>query len=77
MPFTWDLTVLTDTFRSAAISASVPVKDNLDCGQVDKPIPVMIINGTADPINPFRGGMVSLGSAKLGNVLVGGGDDLV
>jgi polyhydroxybutyrate depolymerase len=53
----------------AAISASVPVKADLDCGQVDKPIPVMIVNGTADPINPFRGGMVNLGGAKLGNVL--------
>jgi polyhydroxybutyrate depolymerase len=53
----------------AAISASVPVKENLDCGQVDKPIPVMIVNGTADPINPFRGGMVTLGDAELGNVL--------
>src|SRR5260370_2217951 len=53
----------------AVISASVPVKENLDCGQVDKPIPVMIVNGTADPINPFRGGMVNLGGAKLGNVL--------
>ena len=53
----------------AAISASVPVKENLDCGQVGKPIPVMVINGTADPINPYRGGMVNLGGAKLGNVL--------
>jgi polyhydroxybutyrate depolymerase len=53
----------------AAVSASVPVKENLDCGQADKPIPVMIVNGTADPINPYRGGMVSLGGAKLGNVL--------
>jgi polyhydroxybutyrate depolymerase len=53
----------------AAISASVPVKENLDCGQADKPVPVMIVNGTADPINPFRGGMVNLGGAKLGNVL--------
>src|SRR5882672_1563337 len=53
----------------AAISASLPVKENLDCGQVDKPIPVMIVNGTADPINPYRGGMVNLGGAKLGNVL--------
>ncbi len=53
----------------AAISASVPVKENLDCGQAGKPIPVMIVNGTADPINPFRGGMVNLGGAKLGNVL--------
>jgi len=53
----------------AAISASVPVKQNLDCGQLDKPIPVMVINGTADPINPYRGGMVNLGGAQLGNVL--------
>jgi polyhydroxybutyrate depolymerase len=53
----------------AAISASVPVKENLDCNQVDKPIPVMIVNGTADPINPFRGGMVNLGGTNLGNVL--------
>jgi polyhydroxybutyrate depolymerase len=47
----------------------VPVKENLDCGQADKPIPVMVVNGTADPINPFRGGMVNLGAARLGNVL--------
>jgi polyhydroxybutyrate depolymerase len=53
----------------AAISASVPVKESLDCGQVDRPIPVMVINGTADPINPFGGGMVNLGGALLGNVL--------
>jgi len=53
----------------AAISASVPVKESLDCGKVDKPIPAMVINGTADPINPYRGGMVNLGGAKLGNVL--------
>src|SRR5246127_1568481 len=53
----------------AAISASEPVKENLDCRQIDKPIPVMIVNGTADPINPYRGGMVNLGGAKLGNVL--------
>jgi len=25
----------------------------------------MIVNGTADPINPYRGGMVNLGGAKL------------
>src|ERR1700730_535279 len=35
----------------------------------DKPIPVMIVNGIADPINPYRGGMGNLGGAKLGNVL--------
>ena len=53
----------------AAISASVPIGKSLDCGKLDKPIPVMVINGTADPINPYRGGMVRLGGAQLGNVL--------
>src|SRR5215475_9663235 len=37
----------------AAISASVPVKENLDCGQVDKPIPVMIFYGTHRDLHPF------------------------
>ena len=53
----------------AAVSASVPVKESLDCGETGKPVPVMIINGTADQINPFEGGMVHLGGAMLGNVL--------
>jgi polyhydroxybutyrate depolymerase len=53
----------------AAVSASVPVKANLDCGETGKPVPAMVINGTADPINPFNGGMVRLGGAQLGNVM--------
>src|SRR5262249_50447502 len=58
-----------DSAGVAAVSASVPAKKTLDCAKPDKPIPVMIVNGTADPINPFRGGMVNLGGARLGNVL--------
>jgi polyhydroxybutyrate depolymerase len=53
----------------AAVSASVPVKQNLDCGETGKAIPAMVVNGTADPINPYRGGMVNLGGYQLGNVL--------
>jgi polyhydroxybutyrate depolymerase len=34
----------------AAISASVPVKENLDCGLLNKPVPVMIVNGTRGSI---------------------------
>ena len=52
----------------AAISASIPTPDNLACTPSDMPMPAMVINGTADPINPFTGGMVTLGSARLGNV---------
>jgi polyhydroxybutyrate depolymerase len=53
----------------AAISASIPTPDNLACTPSDVAIPAMVINGTADPINPFDGGMVTLGPfAKLGTV---------
>ena len=44
----------------AAISASLPTDDNLDCQASGKALPVMIINGTRDPINPFEGGVVTL-----------------
>lgn len=53
----------------AAISASIPTPDNLACTPGDAAIPAMVINGTADPINPFGGGMVTLGPfTKLGTV---------
>jgi polyhydroxybutyrate depolymerase len=54
----------------AAISASIPTRDNLACTPSDAPIPAMVINGTADPINPYDGGMVTLGPfTKLGTVI--------
>jgi polyhydroxybutyrate depolymerase len=53
----------------AAISASVPTAENLACTPLNAPMPVMIVNGTADPINPFGGGNVMLGFTSLGPVL--------
>src|SRR5215510_4676699 len=53
----------------ASISASRPTTDNLACTPTDKPMAVMIINGTSDPINPFNGGEVRLGFSSLGTVL--------
>jgi polyhydroxybutyrate depolymerase len=52
----------------AAISASLPMPNNLACTPSGAAMPVMIINGTADPINPFNGGDVRLGPANLGPV---------
>ena len=52
----------------AAISASLPVPTNLACTPSGAAMPVMIINGTADPINPFNGGDVRLGGTSLGPV---------
>jgi len=53
----------------ASISASVPRTENLACTPMNAAMPVMIINGTADPINPFGGGNVMLGFTSLGPVL--------
>jgi polyhydroxybutyrate depolymerase len=52
----------------AAISASVPKPENLACTPSGASMPVMIVNGTADPINPFAGGDVMLGSFNVGPV---------
>ncbi len=44
----------------AAYAANLPAKDNLDCLESDSPVPVLIMNGTEDPINPYYGGRASL-----------------
>jgi polyhydroxybutyrate depolymerase len=44
-----------------AISANLPSPDNFDCALHDNGHPnVVLIEGTADPVNPFNGGEVSL-----------------
>lgn len=59
------------TFKAAAaFVANLPDSTNMDCVMSNaKPIPMMIINGTADPINPYNGGVVDLGAIKMGAVL--------
>lgn len=42
----------------APIVANIPQEASNDCAQTEKAISVMIINGTADPINPYEGGWV-------------------
>ena len=44
----------------AAVAANMPTDDNCDCRKSGRPIPVMIMNGTKDPINPNGGGKISL-----------------
>lgn len=54
----------------AAISANLPTDNNMDCKITHKPVSVMIMNGTADPINPYHGGEVTLfGVGSRGHVL--------
>jgi len=53
----------------AAIAANLPVAGNLGCEQSHKPVAVLVINGTADPVNPYAGGLVEiLGDASRGEV---------
>jgi len=57
------------TFRAVtAIIANLPDTDNLDCNESKVPISIMIVNGTADPLNPYDGGMMQAGNFIMGNV---------
>ncbi len=57
-------------FRAiTAFIANLPDSTNMDCVASGKPLPVMIVNGTIDPINPYNGGEVNLGAMKMGAVL--------
>jgi polyhydroxybutyrate depolymerase len=44
----------------APVVASLPAGPNLDCEPVGRPVSTLIMNGTADPMNPFEGGEVAL-----------------
>ncbi len=53
-----------------AVSATMPTADNFGCAQTGRTGRVMLVNGTADPIVPFGGGMVTLfGFASRGAAL--------
>jgi polyhydroxybutyrate depolymerase len=52
---------------AAAISASLPVDDNNACAAPSRPVAVLVIDGTADPLNPYAGGKKSVyGFGNLG-----------
>lgn len=51
-----------------AIIANLPEESNMDCSEAKVALPVMIINGTADPLNPYNGGLMVSGNFKMGHV---------
>ncbi len=51
-----------------AIIANIPDTSNMDCVEKKLPMPVMIINGTADQTNPYNGGEMSVGGSVWGRV---------
>lgn len=52
----------------SAVVANLPTEENMDCAPMNKPIPVMITNGTADQTNPYNGGEVVTTGVTLGTV---------
>jgi polyhydroxybutyrate depolymerase len=53
----------------AAISAGVPTPENFDCKAPTWPVSALIMNGTADPLNPYNGGKVGIGAENNGTVI--------
>ncbi|MEJ7588084.1 MAG: poly(3-hydroxybutyrate) depolymerase [Ferruginibacter sp.] len=51
-----------------AIVANLPDSNNMDCIESNRPVSVMIINGTNDPVNPYNGGQIRSTAAYLGMV---------
>lgn len=45
-----------------AIIANLPDTTNLDCAEAKIAVPVMIINGTNDEVNPYGGGLMQAGN---------------
>ena len=44
----------------APVAASLPDDSNFDCVKSGRPIAILVLNGTKDPINPYEGGKVAL-----------------
>ena len=50
-----------DAFQGFAIIASnIPAESNFKCTPAGRPVSIMMIAGTEDPINPYEGGVVSI-----------------
>ncbi|MBA3944513.1 MAG: polyhydroxybutyrate depolymerase [Herpetosiphonaceae bacterium] len=44
----------------AAIAATQPTPDNFECDASGRPVPMLLMSGTRDPIAPYNGGVISL-----------------
>ena len=53
----------------AAIVANMPDSSSIDCVASDKSLPVLIINGTNDNVNPWKGGEMFVNNSSYGVVL--------
>lgn len=53
----------------AVISANLPTESNNECIDSKKPVSLLLMNGTNDPISPYEGGEVTLDGQSFGSVL--------
>ncbi len=55
---------------AAVIGSALPTDDNCDCPRPGMGVPLLLVAGTDDPINPFQGGAVTIfGMGNRGTVL--------
>jgi polyhydroxybutyrate depolymerase len=52
----------------SAVVANLPDTSNMDCEGTNKPVAVLISNGTADQTNPYNGGNMNINGANWGAV---------
>jgi polyhydroxybutyrate depolymerase len=55
----------------AAIAANLPVPGERDCRASGEPVSIIMVSGTADPINPWQGGEIRTSGGVFGHVLSG------
>jgi polyhydroxybutyrate depolymerase len=60
---------LPEKFKAiTSIVANLPTDENMDCTPLKKPISVLLVNGTADPVCPYNGGEMKAQNITLGTV---------
>ncbi|HKZ65386.1 MAG TPA: DUF6370 family protein, partial [Chitinophagaceae bacterium] len=68
MAYKLGLTMPGDIKAIAAVVANMPDTASSDCATTGKPLPVLIINGTLDNVNPYDGGEMFVNNASYGVV---------
>jgi polyhydroxybutyrate depolymerase len=54
----------------AAVIANLPVPENLGCEPSGQAVPMLVLNGTEDPVTPYNGGQIDLfGETSRGVVM--------
>lgn len=66
MAYKLGLTMPGEIKAIAAIVANMPDSASIDCAASGKPLPVLIINGTLDNVNPYNGGEMFVSNDSYG-----------